>query len=443
MPAFPESVGGAYPRLAPGDRGYDDAVAFIRASAEELALVREATRRPALGAAFAWDEDLEIALKRTREREGEEAARRLEESQRRLAQAREGQPLALALMPAAGYVPSIASHLEFEAQLAAREGNAALFAANVEALVRLAEQVSRGETLLEQIIGARVLSTASRMLCANLGTSPALLDDAQLARVGAAFAGAGGGFGASIVPRLDAEGRIFRGLVSQCYTDDGRGSGRFTAHGAALIWGIGEESSIVTGMRSEGFLASRLGQYLVLPVKMQGVASKSEELRLWDDLAERYREVTLVNPWQRTQEVRKRMSPPWDSLEAKVRTPVMAMVFPSLTAALDNAELARMQRDAAVTAVALERSRRARGAWPATLEALVPEFLSAVPIDGFSGTPMGYRVTSTGALLYSVGGDAVDQGGAPPEEGVSVAAVVRWNGGVPGDWVLFESGEVR
>lgn len=439
MPAFPQSVGGRYPRLEPGEPGYDDAVAFIRAAGPELAVIREATRRPSLGATFAWDDDLELNVKRARDQEGEVAAARLARAQAELIESRQGKPLSLGLMPAAGHVGRLASHLRFEGLLAVREGNAGLFVDNVEAMVRLAEQVARGETLLEQIIGTRILAQASTMVRQVLELSPTLLDESALSRVGAALASAGGGFGAEIVPQIDAEGEMFRGLVAQTYTDDGRGSGRFTPQGAALIWGMGQNPSIVTGMKSEGPLGSPLGRYVVLPVLTQGVASRREELRQWDDLAHRYREVSQLKPWERTEDVRKRISPPWETLDAKLRTPVMAMVFPSLTAALDNAELARMERDAAVTAVALQRARLAQGSWPATLESLVPTFLPAVPVDGFTGRPLGYRVTPEGVRLYSTGGDGVDQDGTPPGEGVSVLAVMRWNRAVAGDWVLFEA----
>lgn len=43
------------------------------------------------------------------------------------------------------------------------------------------------------------------------------------------------------------------------------------------------------------------------------------------------------------------------------------------------------------TAVAIERHRRARGALPATLADLVPDFLPAVPLEAFSGQPFAYQ----------------------------------------------------
>lgn len=42
------------------------------------------------------------------------------------------------------------------------------------------------------------------------------------------------------------------------------------------------------------------------------------------------------------------------------------------------------------TATAIERHRRARGTLPATLDALVPDFLPAVPLEAYSGQPFAY-----------------------------------------------------
>lgn len=53
------------------------------------------------------------------------------------------------------------------------------------------------------------------------------------------------------------------------------------------------------------------------------------------------------------------------------------------------------------------------GRYPDSLEALVPEFLKAAPVDPYSGNALVYRRTETGYLLYSVGPDGVDNGGKP------------------------------
>jgi len=65
----------------------------------------------------------------------------------------------------------------------------------------------------------------------------------------------------------------------------------------------------------------------------------------------------------------------------------------------------------AIAALAAERYRRAQGHWPASLEALVPDYLGKVPVDPFDAQPLRLRRLETGVVIYSVGPDGQDNGG--------------------------------
>lgn len=68
-------------------------------------------------------------------------------------------------------------------------------------------------------------------------------------------------------------------------------------------------------------------------------------------------------------------------------------------------------------ACALERYWLKNGSYPETFQALVPEFLAAVPVDIIDNQPMRYRLKSPQEYsLYSVGFNRVDEGGRPAEE---------------------------
>jgi hypothetical protein len=70
------------------------------------------------------------------------------------------------------------------------------------------------------------------------------------------------------------------------------------------------------------------------------------------------------------------------------------------------------QRRLTIAAIALERYRLHHGQSPPDLDALVPQFLSAVPVDPMSARPLGYRRNTDGSFtLYSAGEDGRDDGG--------------------------------
>ncbi len=74
----------------------------------------------------------------------------------------------------------------------------------------------------------------------------------------------------------------------------------------------------------------------------------------------------------------------------------------------DSAEMWLLICDLAIRAYRFDRGRN-----PAKLADLVPDYLSALPNDPFSGGQFVYRLTPEGYLLYSVGVNGVDDGGRP------------------------------
>ena len=66
----------------------------------------------------------------------------------------------------------------------------------------------------------------------------------------------------------------------------------------------------------------------------------------------------------------------------------------------------------ALAAAAAERFRRDKGRWPETLDELVPAYLARVPADPYDGKPLRFNRLPDGVLVYSVGPDRKDDGGA-------------------------------
>lgn len=74
---------------------------------------------------------------------------------------------------------------------------------------------------------------------------------------------------------------------------------------------------------------------------------------------------------------------------------------------------ARLNQGAA--ALAVERYRLARGTAPERLEALVPEYLAAPPVDPFDLQPLRYQQDDKGYLIYSVSVNGKDEAGKAGE----------------------------
>jgi hypothetical protein len=85
---------------------------------------------------------------------------------------------------------------------------------------------------------------------------------------------------------------------------------------------------------------------------------------------------------------------------------------PILARSLNRAIKAEAVKTIVVTAIALKRYHLKHTQYPASLSALVPEFLSSVPHDPIDGQPLRYRLNPDGTfLLYSIGDDGKDGGG--------------------------------
>ena len=69
-------------------------------------------------------------------------------------------------------------------------------------------------------------------------------------------------------------------------------------------------------------------------------------------------------------------------------------------------------------ALAVEQFRQTNGRLPAALDELVPAYLDAVPPDPFDGKPLRYHTLDKGYVVYSIGPDGIDNGGAEQEAGI-------------------------
>ncbi|MGO8744897.1 MAG: hypothetical protein ACLQNE_02800 [Thermoguttaceae bacterium] len=91
---------------------------------------------------------------------------------------------------------------------------------------------------------------------------------------------------------------------------------------------------------------------------------------------------------------------------------VMASLNASLGPTIEVAERAEARLGTARLGLALCAYRARHGQFPGTLDDLAPDFIPAVPRDPFDGQAMKFKRTGHGAVVYSIGPDITDDGGA-------------------------------
>jgi len=110
------------------------------------------------------------------------------------------------------------------------------------------------------------------------------------------------------------------------------------------------------------------------------------------------------------------------------------MFLDSVTRRVMQVEVAKQT---ALTAIALKRYQLKYKNYPQSLEAMVPEFISAVPNDPMDGQPLRCRRNANGTfLLYSVGENGKDDGGDPSlGKGITGSNFYYWQNPHALDWV--------
>jgi len=92
------------------------------------------------------------------------------------------------------------------------------------------------------------------------------------------------------------------------------------------------------------------------------------------------------------------------------------LIWPALARTLDIDTRCTANALAAQTALAVERYRLAEGRLPESLENLVPAYMEFVPKDPFNGRTLRYLTLESGFVVYSVGDDLTDEGGAERDD---------------------------
>jgi hypothetical protein len=91
---------------------------------------------------------------------------------------------------------------------------------------------------------------------------------------------------------------------------------------------------------------------------------------------------------------------------------VLGLFLPAVNAATDAEDRQNTTLELTRLAAALAVHRAEHGAYPGSLDELLPNLVERLPVDVFGGKPFVYKRSADGYLLYGTGANGVDDGGS-------------------------------
>jgi len=416
---------------SPTSPGWSTLVHYIASNQEALRLYREAAAKPDLAMVISTNPDLDV------QRHNQEFPERFVPPS---PDTSDNPPVVGALFPNLQVMRFGGRLLKIDALLAAEQSDGPRVVADITAMLAMADHCAQQSPLISDLVSIAILAQADQAVGEILSRNPDVLNDAAWIGLSHRLAAVRGG---TIRMRLAGERAFFDDVIQRSYTDDGHGDGHLRPRKYHALASIGDfdgaesaASSVVAG-----------------PIVSAVVAGRRELVRKYDELMGLVEQEAAVPLWRRDvsladAEIERLKS----STVQQARYLWIAILFPSLSRASYMFEIAIQQRDATLVAISLELYHRKNGHYPPTLDALVPRLLPAVPPDRFDGKPIKYKLVDGKPLLYSVGVNRIDDGGAlPPAKSRTQANQTAKNWIAPsalptspleleklrGDWILW------
>jgi len=345
----------------------------------------------------------------------------------------ETQTLFSLLLPHLASLRTAAMLVSTDSLIAVEEGHGSRFVDDVEAMLRIADHAEEGKFLISQLVGSAIRTLAVQRVIMAIEWRPEALADADLDALARSLESIPA---TAFEADLSTEALGLRDFIQHTYSDDGEGDGYFNAsHGgpylvASSVLGDGEGISVLGD--GEGIYGATANA-LASPLSAFAFASRKETLDLIDTLFRQCEEESRRPIYLQDHAYAAEFEQlHYASALTKIKWTIPRLLVPVVPKVARSRQLGRAQRDAALVVIAMERHRRSHsGAWPAALTDLAPETIAELPVDPYDGAPLRYRVLEGTPIIWSVGRNKIDDGGA---SGPSKAFVDYPD---DADWVWF------
>jgi hypothetical protein len=314
----------------------------------------------------------------------------------------------------------VARLLNADARVAASEGDADRAMADITSMIRIAEQLFEPPlTFVEQLISMTIFRQAMNTTGYLLESDADIFSQQQLHDLARVIAASPAG-----APQLDFEFErlMFDDLVQRIYTDDGYGDGRVTPEGLDVLDGLSGSPRLTVQKLSRAAHDSdtatttlAAAAFLMGPGVGAMIGGRRENKDLYDSLFDEAIRAHEGPPWewdeQQIRQPGERLMELTRDETGKLRYAPVYFFSPAISPIYNAVERTKQMRDAVEVAIALTIWKKQHGAWPKSLDELVPDLLAEVPPDRLDGKPLRYALRDGKPVLYSIGNDRDDDGG--------------------------------
>ncbi|MCB9845993.1 MAG: hypothetical protein H6811_08420 [Phycisphaeraceae bacterium] len=413
---FDDPDSGAQWPPRPGQPGWDEAVSYIDDNLAAIALIHVAASMPRMGYVITDQLDPVVAAARA-ELFGEPFTP---------VPPSDNPAMTDILLPHLGHCRGLARTLVMDSRVALQRGEADRFVSDIGALANLGRHVEQDRILISTLVGFAIRDLATSTVMESLATDSHRFTPEELAALSARLLCDDAD--KALARACEAHRLWFLDALQRAFTLNDEGDGALDADAWLTMYPTTD---------SDGRFDAPITRFV-----LAGSAGRKAQATEYDKLfalGMRQIDGSPWNPqdWELSTECRRirRAGSHWEMLPVHVLLPEFDRAWVSMN-------MLKCRAGFSGVAIALELFRREHGAYPASLDALVPHSLDSVPIDIFTGQSILYELTGGAPLLYSRGPDRDDDGGETGRVG-AYPSLARWlnplSEGVPpdGDWILY------